>query len=71
MLYALCCYFDENVTCGGSSSIPHLVVSDAAAALDYYRLAFGAELGQEAPTPDVHLEIAGARPERRRIRLGR
>lgn len=48
------------------SLIPHLIVTDAAAAIDYYRRAFGAELVQKAPTPDgkqlmhVHLKLAGA-----------
>ncbi len=46
--------------------IPHLIVSDANAAIDLYQRAFGAETLQKVPGPDgkhlmhAHVKIAGA-----------
>ena len=48
------------------SLIPHLIVSDADAAIALYQRAFGAEVLQKVPAPDgkhlmhVHLKVSGA-----------
>ena len=51
----------EPIPTGHEGLIPHLVVDDAAAAIEFYKKAFGAEEIMRCPTPDgkklMHAEL--------------
>jgi len=57
----------QAIPSGHEGMIPHLVVDDATAAIDFYKKAFGAEEVMRVPAPDgkklMHAEVMiGARP---------